>query len=123
LAVVDELIPTLPRRPLLCSPGGAASPVSRWWHAEKAIRGNSGGQTASGAVIPPLCEVAPVASPISAGERACDALSGVGGAHTTRDFRDSITLNEGRGPTWMRGCSGRTDESIPREGYEVSFSS
>jgi hypothetical protein len=21
--------------------------VSRWWHAEKAIRGNSGGQTAS----------------------------------------------------------------------------
>ena len=95
--------------------------MSRWWHAEKAIRGNSGGQTASGAVISPFCVMAPVASPISASERACDALSGVGGAHTTDDFRDSITLKEGRGPTWMRGCSGRTDESIPRKGYEVSF--
>ena len=99
-------------RPLLYSHGGATSPVSRRWHVEKAVRTNSGDQTASRLV----------ALPISESERAGDALPGVGWAHSTGDVRDSITLKEGRGPTWMRGCRGRTDESIPRKGYEeVSF--
>ncbi len=101
---------------------GAISPVSRWWHAEKAVEANLGGRTMSGCKGYAVAH--PVAQPISSlSERAGDASRGVGWAHSTDEIGDSITLIERRGPTCGQGRSGPMEGAIPRKGYEAfSFS-
>jgi hypothetical protein len=110
LAVVES-IPTLPRGPLLCSHGGAASSVSRWRHAEKAMADNLGGRAASWRAAD---DGRQVAQPISSSsERAGDAPRGFRWAHSTHDVGDSTTPVEGRGPTCGQGRSGPMEGAIP----------
>jgi len=103
---------------LLCSRrGGAASPVSRWWDAEKVRRTNLGDRMTSGAFIRPICRMAPVAQPISVrSEAAGDASCGVREAHSTGDGRDSITLQEGRGLAWCTPVHGSWMSPFPERG-------
>jgi len=96
---------------------GIASPVSRRWHAEKAMEGNLGDRMVSSVPMSPFCGVGLVAWPISlAGERAGDAPCGVGWAHSIHEVRDSITLMKRRGPTCGRGCSEPMEGAIALTG-------
>jgi hypothetical protein len=93
---------------------GAASSVSWWRYAGKAMWGNFGDRMVSSFVAPPFCGAALVAPPISVhSERVGDAPCGVGGVHSIREREDSTTSHERRNPACVRGCPGLMDESIP----------
>jgi hypothetical protein len=94
----------------------AASPVSRWSHAEKAIVPNLGDRPMSRAVIQSdCCWMVLVAPPISSlSERVGEASCGVGGASTIDDVKDSTTLTKRRSPACVHDRSEFKDESILR---------
>jgi hypothetical protein len=92
---------------------GVASPVSRRWHAEKAMKDNLGDRIASSVGMLLFCSITLVVWPISSmSEGADDAPCGVGWAHSIHDVRDSITLIERRGPACGQGRSGPMEGAI-----------
>ncbi|MDG6995663.1 MAG: hypothetical protein JRN52_07055 [Nitrososphaerota archaeon] len=95
---ISTLSPHLSRLTRDCS----VSSVSRWWHAEKATKGNLGDHMVSWCALTGHL----VAQPISSmSEMAGKASCGVGWVSSTYDFGDSTTLKKGRGPTCVQGCS------------------
>lgn len=80
--------------PVIVDDDGTASPVSRQWHAEKAMEANLGGRVVSSAKL-----VALPISPRRRDETAGDASCGVGWAHSI----DSTTLTERKGPYLRAG--------------------
>lgn len=96
---------------------GVASTVSRRRYVERVVQPNLGDHMVSSVVTPPFCGVALVDSPISVrSEEASDAPCGVGGARITCDCRDSITQQEGRGPTWRVPARSPWTSPFPERG-------
>lgn len=77
---------------------GITSPVSRWWHADKAIGSNLGDRMMR---VPTIRVRTAAAVLISTSEMVQQHAScGVGEVHSIDDAEDNITSEERRGLTW-----------------------